>query len=109
MCTRGIYQLRKIHLQFCDIGGKYSVLVKVLIGSSKGVRYFLQSDILKSFVKRNPQIEFRFMRRRGNHPFITSTYINGYIKDLALRNMNPEEILHEFERVRSSCRNQSFF
>jgi Mitochondrial ribosomal protein L51 / S25 / CI-B8 domain. len=106
MCVRGVWQLKKLHLQFCDHGGKdLDPSYNNSLGSSKGVREFLESDLLKEFVKKNPQIEFKFLLKRGTHPFITSTYVNGYIKDLSLRNKNPEEIIEEFKRVRNSSIN----
>lgn len=55
-------------------------------------------------MEKNPQIEFKFMRRRGTHPYITATYINGYIKDQPLRNFEPNEIFDAFQRVRNSCK-----
>ncbi len=42
-----------------------------------------------------------FFSRRGNHPFITSTYVNGYIKDTLLKNLDVDDILNEDNRVRN--------
>lgn len=105
MCTRGIYQLKNIKLTFCDWGGKKQInfLLKFFLGSSRGTRDFLKSAILKDFLEKNPQISVDFILKRGSHPFISSTYINGYNKSQSLRNMEPEEILNEFQRVRQSC------
>ena len=75
----------------------------VILGSSKGSREFLQSDKLKEFISKNPQIKFDFLLKRGSHPYISSTYINGYIKSQSLRNMDTSDILNEFQRVRNSC------
>jgi len=91
MCTRGIYQLKRLSLQYCDYGG-----------SSKGVRDFLQSEYLKEFLEKNPQINFEFYMKRGFHPYISSSYINGYVKDQSLRGLQPEEILKELLRYRNS-------
>lgn len=74
-----------------------------VIGSSKGTREFLKSDLLKEFIQKNPQIEFEFLLRRGTHPYIYSTYINGYEKSQSLRNLDSPDILNEFQRVRQSC------
>lgn len=73
------------------------------LGSSKGAREFLKSPLLKDFIDKNPQISFDFILRRGSHPYICSTYINGFEKSQSLRNMKPDEILNEFQRVRKSC------
>ena len=54
-------------------------------------------------MEKNPQIEFKFFNKRGAHPYITATYINGYIKDQTLRNFDIQGVLNEFFRVRNSC------
>ena len=76
MCTRGVFQLRKLSLFFCDFGG-----------SSSGVRQALVSNKLKEFMEENEQIDFNFIIKRNHHPFITGAYINGYLKDMPLRNL----------------------
>ena len=70
MVSRGTNQLKYMRLYFCDFGG-----------SSLGVREFLKSESLKSFVSTNPHIQLDVFLRRGRHPYLSSTYINGYIKD----------------------------
>ena len=37
-------------------------------------------------MKENPQIEFNFICKRNHHPYVRGTYINGYTKDVPLRN-----------------------
>lgn len=91
MASRGIFQLKNITFLFCDWGG-----------SSKGAREFLESDILKEFMSKNPQISFDFFMKRGSHPFIQAHYINGYRKDCSLRNAESEEILGIFKKFRNS-------
>jgi len=91
MSCRGVFQLKKLHLQYCDYGG-----------SSKGVREFLNSVYVKEFMEKNPQIEFKFFNKRGAHPYITATYINGFMKDQSLRNCDLQGVLNEFFRVRNS-------
>lgn len=106
MCCRGVFQLKKLHMHLCDYGGKtgFSSSINLLIGSSQGAREFIKSKLLKEFIEKNPQIEFKFLLRRGTHPFITSTYINGYIKDIPLRNYDAKEIHEAFFRARNSCK-----
>jgi large subunit ribosomal protein L43 len=76
MCTRGVFQLRKLSLYFCDFGG-----------SSEGVRNALVSSKLKDFMNENPQINFNFILKRNHHPFVTGAFINGYLKDIPLRSV----------------------
>jgi large subunit ribosomal protein L43 len=82
MCTRGVFQLRKLSLYFCDFGG-----------SSAGVREALVSPSLKSFMDDNQHIQFNFIIKRNYHPFVTGAYINGYLKDIPLRSLPSQEIL----------------
>ena len=58
MCTRGVYQLRKLSLYFCDFGG-----------SSAAVRQALVSPQVKEFMTENEQIEFHFIIKRNYHQY----------------------------------------
>ncbi len=57
------------------------------------MRNFIESDELKKFVIENPQINFEFFVKRSKHPTIYSTYLNGFNKDVSVKNCDPEEIL----------------
>ena len=70
MVSRGINQLKNIRLYFCDFGG-----------SSTGVRDLLKSEQLANFVSKNEHLQLEVYLKRGNHPYMSSTYINGYVKD----------------------------
>ena len=76
MSVRGIQQLKNIKLYFCDFGG-----------SSQGVRDFLKSTSAKEFLDKNPNISLDIYMKRNHHPYMSSTYINGYVKDQPLRSM----------------------
>jgi len=65
----------------------------------------LQSTYFKEFIEKNPQIELKVMVQRGIHPTLSSTYINGYLKEQPLRNLKSNEVLDEFFRARNSCKN----
>lgn len=77
MCSRGVYQLQKLSLFFCDFGG-----------SSLGVRQLLISDKLRIFKEQNKQIEFNFICKRNSHPFLIGNYINGYVKQAPVRSFS---------------------
>ena len=77
MCSRGVFQLQKLSLYFCDYGG-----------SSSGVRDLLASQKLKTFLTENPHIKFQVICKRNNHPFVTGLYINGYKKQMPLRSLD---------------------
>lgn len=92
MCSRGVYQLRVLKLQYCDWGG-----------SSKGVRELLDGDLIDQFLAQNEHLKFIAYMRRGAHPYIRSEYINAWTKTVSLRNLSPSEIMDAFERERSQC------
>ncbi|CDW76166.1 UNKNOWN [Stylonychia lemnae] len=87
MVSRGVHQLKNLRLYFCDFGG-----------SSLGVRDFLKSQELADFVNQNEHLKVEVFMRRNHHPYISATYINGFVKDQPLRNLPPEEILDQLER-----------
>ncbi len=70
MVSRGVNQLKNIRLYFCDFGG-----------SSTGVRDFLKSEDLVNFVNKHENVKLEVYLKRGHHPYMSSTYINGYVKD----------------------------
>ncbi len=85
MVSRGVHQLKNMRLYFCDFGG-----------SSLGVRDFLKSPKLVDFVSRNEHLNLEIYLRRGHHPYVSSTYVNGYVKDQPLRGMEEDHVLQEF-------------
>jgi len=70
MVSRGVPQLKNIRLYFCDHGG-----------SSQGVRTALKSPQMIEFLGMNPDLKLEVFLKRNFHPYISSTYINGYVKD----------------------------
>ena len=70
MVSRGVPQLKNIKLYFCDFGG-----------SSLGVRSALQSPHLTEFMTHNPHLQLDCFMKRNHHPYMSSTYVNGYVKD----------------------------
>ena len=82
MVSRGVPQLKNIRLYFCDFGG-----------SSKGVRSALQSPEMAKFFKDNSHLKLEVYMKRNFHPFISSTYINGYVKDQSLKSMEADEVI----------------
>ncbi len=60
------------------------------------MRQFLKSSQLVDFLNKNEHLELEVSLKRGSHPYISATYINGYIKDNALRKKEWNEVLDEF-------------
>jgi hypothetical protein len=70
------------------------------LGSSVGAKKFLESADFKRFTEQNPQIEFNLINRTSRHPFIQSEYVNGYRKDVGLR--NEDDIMARLIALRNS-------
>ncbi|XP_044348094.1 uncharacterized protein [Triticum aestivum] len=62
MALRGVWQLQKLVVNFCDWGG-----------SSKGIRAFMESH-LPAIKEKNPQLEVVTQLVRGQHPNLKGIY-----------------------------------
>ena len=88
MVSRGTHQLKNIRLYFCDFGG-----------SSDGLRRTLASESFANFVNANEHLKVEVYMRRGQHPYMSSTFINGYVKDTPLRNTDEDQAFHHIKAV----------
>ena len=52
-------------------------------------------------MENNEHLKLEISMRRNHHPYMSSTYINGYVKDQSLRNLAEEEIISWFQKVNS--------
>ena len=84
MCSRGVWQLRSLMLQYCDTSG-----------SSAGVRDFLER-FLVPFAKANPQMQIAVNTRSWKHPVVKGWYVQDNPKWLSLKNLSAEQV---FERI----------
>ena len=50
-------------------------------------------------MEKNKHIELEISLKRNFHPYLASTYINGYIKEQSLKNMQAEEIIEWISKV----------
>lgn len=62
---------------------------------------FIKSH-LHQFAKENPGIEITVSVRPNRHPVIIGAYINGRIKPICVRNMEPNEILQKALLLRNA-------
>lgn len=92
MATRGIKQLQKLEIFFCEIGG-----------SSRSARDYIQSGKIVDFASSNPTVEVVAQLRHGKHPFIKAHYLTGFSKQVCIKN----EGLERIEKVVTMLNNSS--
>ncbi|KAI3458819.1 hypothetical protein Pfo_015482 [Paulownia fortunei] len=90
MALRGVWQLQKLIVSFCNWGG-----------SSRGIRAFMESH-LSAFRENNPQLEVVTELNRGYHPLLKGLYKNKNERVVCVKNMTPEEILQCMTRLRNA-------
>lgn len=81
MATRGVFQLRKLTVKYCDYGG-----------SSKGAREFIRHRIVE-FANKTPAAEVVTELRPGHHPYIEGEYETGASKVIGVKNTTPKGIM----------------
>ncbi|EED86452.1 predicted protein [Thalassiosira pseudonana CCMP1335] len=92
MATRGIQQLQKLRIRYCEIGG-----------SSATVRSYLQnSPHLLNFAKANPQIQIIVKPRNGHHPYIQGEYITGQSKQVCVKNTTEKRVKDVMDHLRNT-------
>jgi large subunit ribosomal protein L43 len=89
MCTRGVWQLEKLVVQYCKIGG-----------SSLGARQFVRYG-LAGVAEQNPQVQFVARERHNRHPLLIASYRRGEDKVWSLRKMGADEVLSRVQELRN--------
>ena len=90
MATRGVFQLRKLTVKYCDHSG-----------SSKGAREFIRHRIVE-FANNTPAAEVATELRPGQHPYIMGDYVTGEVKTIGIKNIAPGEIMDYAVMLRNS-------
>ena len=64
MATRGVFQLTKLVVHYCEHGG-----------SSKTLRNYIGNGKLAAWATKHPHIDIEVKQRNGRHPFVHADYI----------------------------------
>mmetsp|Transcript_53795 Transcript_53795/g.114286 ORF Transcript_53795/g.114286 Transcript_53795/m.114286 type:complete len:134 (-) Transcript_53795:326-727(-) len=92
MATRGIPQLRKLSIRYCEHGG-----------SSNTVRNYLQqSPHIIDFAKANPHVRIIVKPRNGHHPYIQGDYITGQAKQICVKNTTEKRLREVFNMLKNT-------
>ena len=92
MATRGIPQLRKLRIRYCEVGG-----------SSATVRTYLRdSPHLLQFATDHPHVDIVVKPRNGHHPYIQGEYITGQSKQICVKNTTERRIVEVLDVLRNT-------
>jgi large subunit ribosomal protein L43 len=64
MATRGVFQLTKLYINYCEHGG-----------SSRMLRSYIGNGTLSKWAMEHPHVEIHVQCRNGKHPFIQADYL----------------------------------
>ena len=81
MATRGIVQLKKLEIFFCEVRG-----------SSLKAREYIKNGLIVQYAGTNPSVEVSAKLRNGHHPFIKADYVTGFSKQVCIKNESLERI-----------------
>ncbi|KAG5609154.1 hypothetical protein H5410_020435, partial [Solanum commersonii] len=90
MALRGVWQLRKLVVSYCNWGG-----------SSRGIRAFMESE-LPALKEKNPHLEVVTELNRGQHPFLKGLYKNKNERVVCVKNLSQDEVLEAATKLRNS-------
>mmetsp|Transcript_8113 Transcript_8113/g.19948 ORF Transcript_8113/g.19948 Transcript_8113/m.19948 type:complete len:134 (+) Transcript_8113:68-469(+) len=92
MATRGIPQLKKLCIRYCEVGG-----------SSSAVRdYLAASPHLLNFATDNPHVSIVVKPRNGHHPYVEGQYVTGQSKQICVKNTDQKRIREVFDMLKNS-------
>lgn len=91
MATKGVWQLQKLTLRYCQHSG-----------SSRYARDLIRDTRFLQFVKDNPQIEFHSEIKSGRHPVLMGDYVTKVSKVADIKNKDMDFVLTQMARMRNT-------
>ncbi|OQS05266.1 hypothetical protein THRCLA_20669 [Thraustotheca clavata] len=91
MATRGVWQLEKLTIRYCQYGG-----------SSRYVRDLLKDPRFLQFVQENPQVTFETRLKGNSHPVIIGDYITKQQKVCDVKNKDIPFVMEMIQRMRDT-------
>ena len=88
MSIRGVWQLLRLNVSYCDVEG-----------SSRALRAFVKDGKLAAFAARYQHVEVTTETRRGLHPHVRGEFRSGETKDVSLRRFDESEILFQLRYI----------
>lgn len=70
MATRGVFQLKRLNLFYCEHGG-----------SSGALRDFISNGRLVQWATEHPQVQVAVQVRNGKHPYIQAEYLTQTVQE----------------------------
>ncbi|KAL7527714.1 hypothetical protein ACHAXR_002092 [Thalassiosira sp. AJA248-18] len=92
MATRGVSQLKKLRIRYCEFGGSSAVVRD----------YLQQSPHLLNFANDNPQISIIVKPRNGHHPYIQGEYVTGQSKQMCVKNTTEGRVREVMDMLRNT-------
>ena len=91
MATRGVLQLKKLNIVYCEHGG-----------SSRAVREFVSSGRIIDWATQHPHVEVELKLRNGKHPYIQGEYLSGHPKQIGVKNQEIKQIYKVMDMLKNS-------
>jgi large subunit ribosomal protein L43 len=91
MATRGVWQLQKLTIRYCQYGG-----------SSRYVRELLKHPSFFDFVRENSHVEFHTEVKANKHPILVGDYITNERKVCDVKNQDIPFLMKQIQRLRDT-------
>lgn len=96
MATRGVVQLSKLQLLYCEHGG-----------SSRAMREFISNGRLVDWAARHPETKIQVSVRNGHHPYIAGEYLTSPAAVQHQISVKNFESWHDVQQVCQTLANRS--